>query len=55
VSKVSSGALEFIPLYGVKFVKPFMQEAQATHNNFKIVSTDIAPVEQIEASKSKVK
>ena len=32
-----------------------MQEAQASHNNFKIVSTDIAPVEQMEASKSKAK
>ncbi len=27
VSKVSSGALEFIPLYSVKFVKPFMMDA----------------------------
>jgi tRNA G18 (ribose-2'-O)-methylase SpoU len=27
VSKVSSGALEFVPLYSVKFVKPFFMDA----------------------------
>jgi 21S rRNA (GM2251-2'-O)-methyltransferase len=27
VSKVSSGALEFIPLYSVRFVSQFMEEA----------------------------
>lgn len=27
VSKVSSGALEFIPLYSIRFVKLFMQDA----------------------------
>lgn len=41
VSKVSSGALEFIPLYSIRFVKLFMQDAQKGLQNFKIVSTDI--------------
>jgi 21S rRNA (GM2251-2'-O)-methyltransferase len=27
VSKVSSGALEFIPLYSVRFVSKFLEEA----------------------------
>ena len=27
VSKVSSGALEFIPLYSVRFVSKFMEDA----------------------------
>ena len=27
VSKVSSGAVEFIPLYSVKFVKKFLEDA----------------------------
>jgi 21S rRNA (GM2251-2'-O)-methyltransferase len=27
VSKVSSGALEFIPLYSVRFVKKFLEDA----------------------------
>ncbi len=41
VSKVSSGALEFIPLYSVRFVSKFMEDAQAGLHNFKIISTDI--------------
>ena len=41
VSKVSSGALEFIPLYSVRFVSKFMEESQAGIHNFKVISTDI--------------
>jgi len=41
VSKVSSGALEFLPLYTVKFVQPFLEEAKNTKFNFKIISTNI--------------
>ncbi|CDW89858.1 ribose methyltransferase [Stylonychia lemnae] len=41
VSKVSSGALEFIPLYSVKFLKPFIEDAQKGVQKFKIISTDI--------------
>ena len=41
VSKVSSGALEFIPLYSVRFVSKFMEESQSGIHNFKIISTDI--------------
>ena len=45
VSKVSSGALEFLPIYSVKFVKDFMQEAEKAPNNFKIISTNISEEE----------
>ena len=45
VSKVSSGALEFLPIYAVKFVKDFMQEAQKEPNGFKIISTNISEEE----------
>ena len=38
VSKVSSGALEFIPLYGVKFVKKFLESIEG---DFKIISTNV--------------
>ena len=41
VSKVSSGALEFVPLYAVKFVKPFFLDAQTSSMKFKVISTDI--------------
>ncbi len=41
VSKVSSGALEFIPVYSVKFVKQFMLDAQRGIQNFRVISTDI--------------
>jgi tRNA G18 (ribose-2'-O)-methylase SpoU len=41
VSKVSSGALEFIPLYSARFVSKFMDEAQRGIHKFKIISTDI--------------
>lgn len=40
VCKVSSGALEFIPLYSVKFVKKFLEDAVLSHH-FKIISTNI--------------
>lgn len=39
VSKVSSGALEFTPVYSVKFVSKFFLEAQKL--NFKIISTNL--------------
>jgi len=45
VSKVSSGALEFLPIYSVKFVKNFMEEAEKAPNNFKIISTNISEEE----------
>jgi 21S rRNA (GM2251-2'-O)-methyltransferase len=32
VSKVSSGALEFMPIYSVKFVSKFFIEAQSKKN-----------------------
>ena len=41
VSKVSSGALEFIPLYNVRFVSKFLEDAQSGTHNFKVISTDI--------------
>lgn len=41
VSKVSSGALEFIPLYNVRFVSKFLEDAQTGFHNFKVISTDI--------------
>ena len=31
VSKVSSGALEFLPLYQVKFVKEFLEDIKKNH------------------------
>lgn len=48
VSKVSSGALEFIPLYSVKFVKDFLLEAQNGTQKFQIVSTDIVGMNEKE-------
>lgn len=41
VCKVSSGALEFLPLYSVKFVKKFLEDAISPAHNFKIISTNI--------------
>ena len=41
VSKVSSGALEFIPLYSVKFVSHFFDDAKKDPLNFKIISTNL--------------
>jgi hypothetical protein len=41
VSKVSSGALEFIPLYSVRFVSKFLEDAQRSGAKFKVISTDI--------------
>ena len=41
VSKVSSGALEVMPLYSVKFVKPFLEEA-TQKLNYKVISTNIS-------------
>lgn len=42
VSKVSSGALEFIPLYSVKFLSHFFDDAKKPPYNFKIISTNLA-------------
>ena len=42
VSKVSSGALEFIPLYTVKFVSHFFDDAKKDPLNFKIISTALS-------------
>ncbi|TNV73150.1 hypothetical protein FGO68_gene3015 [Halteria grandinella] len=41
VSKVSSGALEFIPLYSVRFVSRFLDDAQRGTHKFRVISTDI--------------
>ena len=41
VSKVSSGALEFIPLYSVKFVSHFFDDAKKDPLNFRIISTSL--------------
>lgn len=46
VSKVSSGALEMIPLFQVKFVRPFLEDAA---KSFKIISTNIDDNEGLEA------
>ena len=39
MSKVSSGALEFLPLFSIKFVRNFLEESKKL--NFKIISTNI--------------
>jgi predicted rRNA methylase len=39
VSKVSSGALEFMPLFSIKFVKNFLEDSKKL--GFKIISTNI--------------
>lgn len=41
VSKVSSGALEFVPLYSVKFVSHFFEDAKKAPMNFSVVSTSL--------------
>ena len=41
VSKVSSGALEFVPLYSVKFVSHFFEDAKKAPLNFSVVSTNL--------------
>ena len=41
VSKVSSGALEFVPLYSVRFVSKFLEDSQNGLHKFKVISTDI--------------
>ena len=41
VSKVSSGAIEFVPLYSVKFVGHFFEDAKRSPFNFKVVSTSL--------------
>ena len=41
VSRVSSGALEFIPLYSVKFVSHFFEDAKKDPLNFRIISTNL--------------
>ena len=41
VSRVSSGALEFIPLYSVKFVSHFFEDAKRDPLNFRIISTNL--------------
>ena len=38
VSKVSSGALEFLPIYSVKFVTKFLETMD---RSFKVISTNI--------------
>ena len=47
VSKVSSGALEFLPLYSVKFVKKFLEDAISPPHNFKIISTNVNEEEKL--------
>ena len=41
VSRVSSGALEFIPLYSVKFVSHFFEDAKKDPLNFRVISTNL--------------
>ena len=41
VSKVSSGALEFLPLFSVKFVGKFLEDVKSQKHNFRIISTNI--------------
>jgi len=50
VSKVSSGAIEFIPLYSVKFVSHFFDDAKKSPLNFKVISTslEMEPAENTE-------
>ena len=40
VSKVSSGAVEFMPIHSVKFVSKFLSEAKI--DGYKIVSTNLS-------------
>jgi len=41
VSKVSSGALEFMPLHSVKYMSEFLKDAKKDPYNFKIISTNL--------------
>ena len=41
VSKVSSGALEFLPLFTVKFVGKFLEDVKQPKYGFRIISTNI--------------
>ena len=41
VSKVSSGALEFMPLHTVKYVSKFLEDAKRGPTKFKIISTNL--------------
>ena len=41
VSRVSSGALEFMPLFSVKFVQTFFEDAKRETNNFRILATTL--------------
>lgn len=41
VSKVSSGALEFLPLFTVKFVGKFLEDVKSPKYGFRIISTNI--------------
>lgn len=49
VAKVSSGAVEFIPSFHVKFLQKFFESA--LEQNFKIVSTDLGIEEDLEGEK----
>jgi len=50
VSKVSSGAVEFIPIYSVKFVSHFFEDAKKDPLNFKIISTNLNDTDLKEAA-----
>ena len=50
VSKVSSGAVEFIPIYCVKFVSHFFEDAKKDPLNFKIISTNLNDTDLKEAA-----
>ncbi len=50
VSKVSSGAVEFIPIYSVKFVSHFFDDAKKDPLNFKIISTNLDDTDLKEAA-----
>ena len=41
---MSSGALEFIPLYSVRFVSHFFTDAKKDPLNFKIISTALEDI-----------
>jgi hypothetical protein len=41
VCKVSSGALEFLPIFTVKFVSKFLEEVKSFKEPYRIISTNI--------------
>ena len=41
VSKVSSGAIEYVPLYAVKFLSHFFEDAKKPPLGFKVISTNV--------------